>query len=399
MTEIGLVLEEISYMRRHLRRLARAKHAYTPLSNFPARSFRLPCPYGVALIISPWNYPFLLSVQPLVDAIAAGNSVILKPSEYSPATSALLEKLIEKTFAPEVATVVNGGVVECTILLDQDVDYIFYTGSTRVGEIVMKKAAKHFTPVTLEMGGKSPCIVDASTNLRLAARRIVFGKFLNAGQTCVAPDYIYCDSQIAEKLTEELQREIVRQYGERPLENPDYPRIVNHAQFRAMRRLIEKDKVIYGGESDAKTLKIAPTLMRAELGDKCMRREIFGPILPIVTYRELTEVVENISRRKELQNPLALYIFSRSRARQKRVLEGCQFGGAAVNDTIMQIANNHLGFGGVKTSGIGAYHGRAGFETFTHYKSVVRKARWLDLPMRYQPFGTVKDKLIRVFLR
>lgn len=396
MTEVGLVLGEISYMQRHLKKFARAKRVYTPFANFPARSRRLAAPRGRVLIISPWNYPFLLTMQPLVDAISAGNTVILKPSEYSPHTSRVMQELVERTFRPEIATTVLGGVVECTILLDQDFDYIFYTGSTRVGEIVMKKAAKHFTPVTLEMGGKSPCIVDETANLRLAARRIVFGKLLNAGQTCVAPDYIFCQSGVKEQLVEELKREIARQYTVKPLENPEYPRIVNQSQFRAMCRLIEPEKVIFGGRADAKNLKIEPTLVEADFGDKCMKREIFGPILPIVTFETLDEVVQKVN---QMAPPLALYLFSRSRKRQKMVLEKCKFGGGCVNDTVMHLANNRLGFGGVRQSGIGEYHGEAGFRTFSHYKSVLDKANWLDLPMRYQPFSRLKVKLIKLFLR
>ena len=395
MTEIGLVLEEIGYMRRHLRKLARPKRAYTPLAIMPARSFRMPSPYGIALIISPWNYPFLLSIQPLVDAIAAGNSVIVKPSEYSPQTSQLIADLIERTFEPGIATTVLGGVVACTILLDQDLDYIFYTGSTRVGEIVMKKAAKHFTPVTLEMGGKSPCLVDQTANLKLAARRIVFGKLLNAGQTCVAPDYVYCHTSVREKLVAEIKREIRRQYGEHPLKNPAYPRIVNRRQFKDMAKLIEKDKVLCGGEVDAKNLKIAPTLVTADFSDRCMENEIFGPILPILTFDNLLDAVEQINA---LNPPLALYLFSRSRKAQKIVMQNCHFGGGCINDTIMHIANNHLGFGGLKQSGIGAYHGKVGFETFTHQKSLLKNVNWLDLPMRYQPFGKVKTALIKLFL-
>lgn len=396
MTEIGLVLDEISYMLRHLRHFARSKPVYTPLSNFPALSLKRPVAYGGVLIISPWNYPFLLSIQPLVDALAAGNTIILKPSEFSPETSRVMADLIAEVFDPCIATSVLGGVVECTILLDQSFDYIFYTGSTRVGEIVMKKAAKHFTPVTLEMGGKSPCIIDQTANLKLAARRIVFGKFLNAGQTCVAPDFILCSTSIREPLIRELRREIQRQYPGDALKNPNYPRIVNHSQFAAMRRLIKKDQILSGGRSNRESLKIEPTLVSADFADKCMKNEIFGPILPILTFSDLSEVTEQL---RKFTKPLACYIFSTSRKNQKFLLDNLSFGGGCINDTIMHLANNHLGFGGLRESGLGAYHGKTGFDTFTHYQSLVRKPNFFDLPLRYHPYSRAKDSLIRLFLR
>ncbi|MCH5164678.1 MAG: aldehyde dehydrogenase [Clostridiales bacterium] len=396
MTEVGVVLNEISYMLRRVKRFARKKRVHTPLSHFPAKSYRLPTAYGSVLVISPWNYPFLLSIQPIVDAISAGNSVILKPSVYSPNVSAVIDKLIKNTFDEGYVTTVLGGVAECTLLLDQDFDYIFYTGSTRVGEIVMKKAAEHFTPVTLEMGGKSPCIVDKTANIKLAARRIVFGKLLNAGQTCVAPDYIYCEESVKDKLVAELQREIVKQYSSDPLSNKDYPKMINQKQFDAMNRLIDRDKVLYGGKCDNGTLKIEPTIVSATFDDEVMQNEIFGPILPILTFSDITEAVEKINK---LTHPLALYIFSSSAKNQSYVLAHCRFGGGCINDTIMHLANNRLGFGGIKHSGIGAYHGKVGFETFTHYRSILHTATWLDLPLRYQPFTKFKEKLIKMFLK
>lgn len=396
MTEIGLVLSEIRYMLHHLTSLARKKRVNTPLSNFPAKSYRIPSAYGIVLVISPWNYPFMLSMQPIVDAISAGNTVILKPSEYSPNTSAVLDKLISKTFEDSIVTTVVGGVEECSTLLNQDLDYIFYTGSTRVGEIVMKKAAEHFTPVTLEMGGKSPCIVDETANLKLTAKRIVFGKLLNAGQTCVAPDYIYCHESIKDKLIKEIECEIIRQYSVDPISNKNYPKMINKRQFDAMLKLIDQEKVLFGGKANENSLKIEPTILSSKFEDLAMKNEIFGPILPILTFKTLKEAVKNINK---LTKPLALYIFSNSKTNQEFVLSHCQFGGGCINDTIMHIANHHLGFGGIKHSGIGEYHGKVGFETFTHYKSVVKKANWLDLPMRYQPFNKIKTALIKLFLR
>ncbi len=396
MTEIGLVLSEISYMLKHINRFSRAKKVYTPISNFPACSKKIASAYGIVLVISPWNYPFMLSLEPLVDAIAAGNTVILKPSSSSINTTKVLDKLIKQTFEENYVTTVIGGIEECSLLLEQDLDYIFYTGSTRVGEIVMKKAAEHFTPVTLEMGGKSPCIVDETADLKLAAKRIIFGKLLNAGQTCVAPDYIYCHESVKDKLIQELECEIIRQYSVDPMANKNYPKMINEKQFNAMVNLINHDDVVFGGRSNLKTLKIEPTILSSSFEDEAMKNEIFGPILPVVTFKKLDEVVKNINK---MAKPLALYLFSNSTKNKDFILTHCQFGGGCVNDTIMHIANNHLGFGGIKQSGIGKYHGKVGFETFTHYKSVVYKANWLDMPLRYQPFNKIKQWFIKLFLK
>ncbi len=396
MTEIGLVLDEISYMLKHVKTFSNPQMAGTPISNFPAKSYSLPCAYGIVLIISPWNYPFMLAIEPLVDAIAAGNSVIIKPSELSPNTSVVIEKLINMTFDKGHVAVVQGAVEECTFLLDQDLDYIFYTGSTRVGEIVMKKAAEHFTPVTLEMGGKSPCIVDDTANIRLTAKRIVFGKFLNAGQTCVAPDYLLCHERVKDELIKEISRQIVLQYSVDPIHNDSYPKMINAKQFNVMKRYISSKNIIFGGKYDESSIKIEPTLVNASLEDEVMRDEIFGPILPVLTFKDINEAIEIVNI---LNKPLALYLFSNSKQNQSEVMNKCDFGGGCINDTIMHIANHNLAFGGLKQSGIGAYHGKYGFDTFTHYKSIVHKANWLDLPMRYQPFNKFKETLIKFFLR
>ncbi len=397
MTEIGLVLEEISYMLRHLRSLMRKKHVYTPISNFPAKSFHVPCAYGVVLIISPWNYPFLLAVQPLVDAIAAGNTVILKPSSNSANTSAVLESLLASTFdEAHATTILWNSKQDGDALLEQEYDFVFYTGSTNVGQKVLQSAAKHFTPAVLEMGGKSPCIVDESANIKLAAKRIVFGKFLNAGQTCVAPDFVFCHENVKDALVREIEKQIVLQYSIDPILNKSYPKMINEKQFNSVLGLIDAKNLIFGGKFDENVQKIEPTLVCATFEDEVMQREIFGPVLPIVTFKNLDEVVEKVGT---LPKPLAFYVFTKNRKNAEFLMSSCQFGGGCVNDTIMHIANNHLGFGGIKQSGMGAYHGKVGFQTFSHFKNVVKKANWLDLPMRYQPFNKFKDWLIKMFLK
>ncbi len=396
MSEIGIVLDEITYMIKHIKQFASKQKESTPLSNFPAKSYTMPCAYGVVLIISPWNYPFMLAIEPLVDAISAGNTAIIKPSEYSPNTSAVIQELISSTFEKGYVDVVLGGVEECTYLLDQEFDYIFFTGSTRVGKIVMQKAAEHFTPVTLEMGGKSPCIVDESANLKLTAKRIVFGKFLNAGQTCVAPDYLYCDEKIKDKLLYEIEKQIVLQYSVDPIDNDEYPRIINEKQYNRLVKLIDKNFTLFGGKYNDDKLKIEPTIMNADFNSEIMQNEIFGPILPILTFKNIDEAINSINKHNK---PLALYIFSNNKTTQEKVINSCDFGGGCINDTIMHIANHSLPFGGIKQSGIGSYHGKHGFDTFTHYKSIVHKANWLDLPLRYQPFNKLKEKLIKLFLK
>ena len=396
MTEIGMTLSEISYMIAHTKRFSRPKRVGTPLAHFWSSSKVYPSPYGCVLVISPWNYPFMLSIEPIVDAISAGNSVILKPSEISPNVSAVLEKLIKATFDEAQVAVVQGDKEECTFLLEQDFDYIFYTGSTRVGKIVMQHAAEHFTPVTLEMGGKSPCIVDSTADLKLSAKRIIFGKLLNCGQTCVAPDFVYCDKTIKDELIKELERQIVLQYSVDPLSNKEYPKMVNKKQFDNMLSLVVPQEVVFGGKSNAQTLKIEPTILQSTFDSPAMEEEIFGPILPIVTFDNLDEAIDKLN---SLPHPLALYIFSNNRKNQQKVLKNFVFGGGCVNDTIVHIANPKLGFGGVGTSGMGAYHGKVGFMTFSHYKSVLKKANFVDLPMRYQKSSKFKQKLIKMFLR
>ncbi len=397
MCEVGLVKSEITYMVRHVSRFAKEKRVRTPLAQSISRSFIKPSPYGCVLIMSPWNYPFLLTLAPLADALAAGNTAILKPSAYSPRTSEVMEEMLKSCFPPEYVTVVRGGRAENQCLLELDFDYIFFTGGKTVGKEVMRHASEHLTPVTLELGGKSPCVVDRSANIPLAAKRIVFGKFINCGQTCVAPDYILCDAAIREKLIEEIIRQIENQYGKNPLANRNYGKIINEKHFLRLCGLMDSDKVVYGGQSEKDTCRIAPTVMSdVSWEDRVMQEEIFGPILPVLTYTSLEEAVCRI---RELPCPLALYIFS-SDSRNIRILkERISFGGGCINDTLIHLATSAMGFGGVGESGMGSYHGKAGFETFTHKKSMVDKKTFLDLPMRYQPYSETKDKLIRMFVK
>ena len=397
MCEVGIVLSEISFMLKHVRSYARENRVRTPLAQYVSRSYVKPSPYGVVLIMSPWNYPFMLTLDPLVDALAAGNTAVIKPSAYSPRTSAVLQSLIAECFEPDYVAVITGGRAENQHLLGESFDYMFFTGSPAVGKEVMRHAAENLTPVTLELGGKSPCVVTKSAKLKLAARRIVFGKFLNCGQTCVAPDYIYCDAAIKEELVRELIRETKRQYSIRALANPDYGKIINEKHFRRICGLIDPDKVVYGGGSDSETLRIEPTILTdVTWDDAVMQEEIFGPVLPILTYDELDDALEIINSRP---HPLAFYLFTEDKAEIRYVTDVCSFGGGCINDTIIHLATSNMGFGGVGNSGMGSYHGKAGFDTFSHKKSIVDKKTWLDLPMRYQPYTDFYNKMIRMFLR
>lgn len=398
MCETGLVLSEISYMIRHTKKFAAARRVHTPLAQFSSVSFKKPCPYGNTLIMSPWNYPFLLTIDPLADAIAAGNTAIIKPSAYSPATGDVIEKIIGECFEPEYVAVVRGGREENASLLEKKFDFIFFTGSQSVVKEVLVHAARHLTPAVLELGGKSPCIVDETAKIELAARRIVFGKYLNCGQTCVAPDYILCQKSIKEKLIREICRQITIQYGEEPLNNADYGKIINDKHFNRICSLIDSEKVVAGGRSNREVLKIEPTVMDGVTWDDVvMQEEIFGPLLPILTYDEFDEVYSLLADRPR---PLALYLFSEDRRHIRNVTERCSYGGGCINDTIIHLATSEMGFGGVGESGMGAYHGRAGFEAFSHTKSIVDKKTWIDLPMRYQPYDRKNSgKLLRIFLR
>ena len=397
MCETGLTLSEAGWMLRHLRRLMRDRRVSTPLAQFAARSFRSPSPYGTVLIMSPWNYPVLLTLDPLIDALAAGNTAVVKPSAYAPATAAVLQKLLEECFPPEYVCVVTGGRAENQALLRQKFDMIFFTGSKAVGKEVLRCAAEYLTPAVLELGGKSPCIVEKTAKIELAAKRIVFGKYLNCGQTCVAPDYILCDAAIRDKLVAAIQKEITAQFGADPMQNPAYGKIINAKHYQRLMGLIDPAKVVCGGTGDEAAQRIAPTVMQdVAWEDAVMGEEIFGPILPVLTYTDLDAALAEIEARP---HPLALYLFSEDKAVQRRVLGRCHFGGGCLNDTIIHLATSAMPFGGVGESGMGGYHGQAGFEAFSHLRSIVDKKTWMDMPVRYQPYSSLKDRLLRVFLQ
>lgn len=384
MCEVGLTLSELSFVEKRLGRWMADRPHLTPLAQFPARSFTVREPYGVVLVMSPWNYPFLLTVEPLIGAIAAGNCCVVKPSAYSPATSAVLRGILAECFPPEFVAVVEGGRAENQALLDQKFDYIFFTGGVEVGKEVMTRAARHLTPVTLELGGRSPVILAPDADVELAAARIAWGKFLNAGQTCVAPDHVWVPEGMAEPFVAALARQITRFYGANPLAGEELPRIVNRRHFDRLAGLLSGGRIAVGGQTDPEGLRIAPTvLVDVPEGSPVLEEEIFGPILPVLLYRSLPELVE---AQRQKPRPLALYLFTRSRSVERAVLEALPFGGGCVNDTVVHLADPRLPFGGVGNSGMGACHGKAGFDAFTHEKSVLKKGR-LDIPVRYPPYG------------
>lgn len=398
MCETGMVLSEISYMIKHTRGFAKEKTVRTPLAQFASRSYKKPCPYGNTLIMSPWNYPMLLTMDPLVNAIAAGNTAVVKPSAYSPATSEMVKKIVEECFPVEYVAVVTGGRKENAELLKQKFDFIFFTGGQTVGKEVLRNAAEHLTPVVLELGGKSPCIVDSSAKVKLAAKRIVFGKYLNCGQTCVAPDYILCHNSVKDAFVKAVCEEIQKQYGKQPLENPDYGKIVNAKHFERVYGLIAQEKVVFGGKVNSETQQIEPTVMDdVTWDDAVMREEIFGPIMPILTFDNYEKVITLLANKEK---PLALYVFAEDKQVVKEITGRIAYGGGCVNDCIIHLATSEMGFGGVGESGMGSYHGKVGFEAFSHTKSIVDKKTWMDLPMRYQPYDRkVNSKLLHLFLR
>lgn len=398
MCESGLVLSEISYMIRHTKRFAKRKTVYTPLAQFASHSYKQPVPYGNTLIMSPWNYPFLLTIDPLADAIAAGNTAIVKPSAYSPATSKVIEKIISECFDPEYVAVVTGGRAENTALLDQKFDFVFFTGSQAVGKEVLRHTAENLIPAVLELGGKSPCIVDASANIKLAAKRIVFGKYLNCGQTCVAPDYILCERSVNDAFVSEVVKQIKLQYGDNPLENKDYGKIINEKHFSRLCGLIDQKKVVIGGNNNPATLQLAPTVMdNVNESDAVMGEEIFGPIMPVLVFDSFDAVLDKL---KGKDKPLALYLFSSNKNHIKRVTTELSYGGGCINDVVIHLATSEMGFGGVGESGMGSYHGKDGFFAFSHTKSIVDKKTWMDLPMRYQPYKSkLYEKLLHMFLK
>lgn len=384
MTEIGMVKEEIRFSMKHLAMWSKPRRVKTPVSQFPSSSFIYREPYGVVLIMAPWNYPFQLTVAPLIGAISAGNCAVLKPSSYSVNTSEIIRDMIREVFPSCYVSVVTGGREENEALLNEKFDYIFFTGSPKVGKSVMEKAARHLTPVSLELGGKSPCIVDETANLKTAAKRIVWGKFLNAGQTCVAPDYVLVQHSVKKKLIHYIEKQIQKMYGMNPLENEEYSSIINMRHFKRICGLLDERKVIYGGKKNEEILKIEPTVMDGiTWDDPVMKEEIFGPILPIMSYYDLREAVTAINAQSR---PLALYLFTKDKKKEAYILRMISYGGGCINDTVVHLATPYLPFGGVGQSGMGKYHGKASFDTFTHEKSILKKSLLVDIPLRYPPF-------------
>ena len=390
-TELGLVYGEIKTAIRKVGKWAKPKRVATNLPNLPGGSYIHPEPYGNALIIGAWNYPYLLTLEPVVSAMAAGNTIILKPSERTPGCSAALSKVLNEAFEPEYFRVVEGGIPETQALLKEKFDYIFFTGSTRVGKIIYKAAAENLTPVTLELGGKSPCIVDWDANLKLAAKRITWGKFINAGQVCIAPDYLLVHKDVKDKLLAYLKKYIIQFFGDDPQKSPDFVRIVNQSNFERLAALIERDKIYFGGQTDKNDLYISPTILNnISWDERVMEDEIFGPILPVLTFDDFLDTVELL---KEKPKPLALYYFGANRGKQKLITRELSFGGGAINDVVMHITNTRLPFGGVGKSGIGNYHGKHGFDTFSHHKSVLRQTTLFDVPLKYPPY---RDGILKI---
>lgn len=397
MSEIGMVISEINFAIKHLKKWIKPKKVKTPLAHSFSKSFIMAEPLGVVLIMSPWNYPFMLCLDPLVGAIASGNCAVLKPSNYSFNTSKIIREIISKIFPPSYITVVEGGREQNKELLDQKFDYIFFTGGIAVGTEVAKRASNNLIPYTLELGGKSPCIVEKSANLKIAATRIAFGKFLNCGQTCVAPDYILIDEKVKDKFLEYFKEAIIKMYTSSPLDNQNYGKIINQKHFDRISGLIDKNKVYYGGKTKEELLKIEPTILdNVTLNDAVMKEEIFGPIMPIISYKNFDEAEKII---RSFSSPLAFYVFSNNKKFIKYSLNSFHFGGGCINDTIIHLANPRLSFGGVGGSGMGKYHGYKSFETFSNFKSIVKKYNFLDLPIRYAPYTKTKRKLIKFFMK
>jgi aldehyde dehydrogenase (NAD+) len=387
-TETSYVISELKATIKNLNKWAKPKRVFPSLLNFPSKDYIYKEPYGKVLVIAPWNYPYQLALCPLIAAVAAGNQVVVKPSELTPNTSSIILKIITKAFHINHVEVILGGVEVAQKLLLQRWDYIFFTGSVAVGKVVARAAAENLTPITLELGGKNPCIIDETANLKLAAKRIVWGKFVNVGQTCIAPDYILIHKDMKSHFVTYLKEEITKAYGENPSESPDFGRIINTKNWQRLVNMIEPKKVIFGGQSDVKEHYIAPTLIaETTLDSLVMKEEIFGPILPILTFENEIEIEAILSK---YEKPLALYVFSENPSFSKKIIQNYSFGGGCINDTMIHFANKRLPFGGVGHSGIGAYHGRLSFDTFSHKKGIVKKANWLDLPLRYAPY---KDKL------
>lgn len=395
-TEVGMVMEEIKYVIKKLPKWVKKKKVGTPITQFISSSSVFPGPFGVTLIMSPWNYPFLLTISPLIGSIAAGNCAVVKPSRYAYNISKVMARMINETFDSKYITVVEGGRDVNQKLLGQKFDYIFFTGSPTVGKIVMHSAAEKLTPITLELGGKSPCIVDKSANLKLSAKRIVWGKFINAGQTCVAPDYVLVQEQVKVELQKYILSYIKEFYGENPKQSEDFPRIINKRHCERLKGLIEKSKVILGGDVDTGQLYVSPTVMTdIAFDDDVMQEEIFGPILPIMEYENINDVIRMLNNKPE---PLALYLFTTNKKTRDKVIKQVSFGGGCINDTICHLANVKMPFGGKGNSGMGSYHGKYSFDTFSHYKGILNKSNFVDLSVRYAPYDG-KLNTLKKFLK
>lgn len=392
-TEISMLQKELTYFKNNLKSWMHPKRVFPSILNFPSKETVAYQPYGVVLVISPWNYPLLLALQPVMAALAAGNCVVLKPSELSPNTSALLSTLIAEYFSDEYIQVIEGGVEETTELLNHKFDKIFFTGSTSVGKIVHQAAAKNLTPVVLELGGKSPCIVTPSTNIPLAAKRIAFGKFVNAGQTCIAPDFIFIHPKVQKQFIAEMKKVLETFYGDEPEASPYFARIINEQHYHRIKQYVLKGNVLIGGQTNSKKRYIAPTLIKIDdWNDEVMQHEIFGPVLPIVNYNDINEI---IAYNHENDKPLAFYVFGDDRAEIETLLKRCQYGGACVNDCLSHIINNKLPFGGIGTSGFGNYHGKYSFKTFSQAKAVVYRKTWYDNKLKYPPYTNNKLNLLK----
>jgi len=395
MTELGLMYHEIDFFVKKIKKWNTPKKVATGLSNLPAKSYIISEPYGVALIIGAWNYPYQLSLLPAITALAAGNTVVLKPSELAQQTSKIMAKLVNKNFSSDFFRVVEGGVSETTEILNHKFDIIFFTGSSYVGKIVYQAAAKYLTPVVLELGGKSPAFVFEDCDIKLTAKRLVWAKFLNAGQTCIAPDYILVEKSVEEKLLEALKQEIIEHYDEQFLQK-EYSKIINTKNYDRLVSLIDKNKIYYGGKGDREKRRLEPTILKnVFFNDKVMSEEIFGPILPVISFSNIDEAILQV---KTLEKPLSCYIYSKSKKNSKKVIKEISFGGGAINDSMMHVANSNLPFGGVGASGMGNYHGKAGFDTFSHQKSILEKSFWFELNVKYSPYTDTKRNILKWML-
>ena len=395
LTEVGVVLIELNEAIKSLKTWMKVRKVKTPLTLFKAKSYIFPEPYGVVLIMSPWNYPFQLAIAPLIGAIAAGNVAVLKVSPDAPHTSDITKHMIESVFDPHFIRVMTGGLEESKAIVKERFDYIFFTGSTEVGKIIMKEASNHLTPVTLELGGKSPCIIDETADIDKAAKRIAFGKFMNAGQTCIAPDYIFVHESVKKTFIDQIKKWIHVFFEEKPIDWPDYPKIINDRHYKRLIGLMIKEKIIHGGSYQGQ--KIEPTLLAdVTREDAIMKEEIFGPLLPIMSFNQLQDVIEDL---KEQEKPLAVYIFSKNKDNQKKLVQSLSFGGGTINDTLMHVASGHLPFGGVGYSGMGSYHGKKSFETFTHEKPILKRSSFIDIDFRYHPYNQRKKALLKMFIK